>query len=737
LKVATVTAGGSADKAGVKVGDLIVAVEGNPVTNFREFLTELRVGARAEDPRKVGDKVKVTVKQGDKEKTVELVLVETQIQFGGGGGGPQRGASGNRPYGMGLGGQQANVQGRQGKDGYQTGGVYVSKDNGETWTRVNSLNPRPMYFSVVRVDPSDDKTLYVLADTPTPIYRSTDGGATFTNVQTARGVHADAHAYWVNPKDGRHMIIGCDGGWYVTYDKCATWEHLNNFALGQFYHVAVDNRKPYRVYGGLQDNGSWGGPSQTLRRYGPINEDWGYVSGGDGFVCRVDPTDPDLVYSESQGGAISRRNYRTGESASIRPRRDQNAEPLRFNWNTPFILSNHNPSIFYCGAQYVFRSVKKGDDLKQISPELTRSKKGSMTAIAESPLTPDVLWAGTDDGFLWVSRDNGNKWENVTANVEKAGLPGPHRWVATIEPSREKAGRCYVAFDGHRSDDDKPYLYVTENFGATWEPIMANLPSFGSTRCLREDITNPNVLYCGTEFGAWVSANMGKSWTKLGVDLPTVAVHEFAQPTVANELVVATHGRSVWVLDVNAIRQLKPDTFKEKATLFTPANAIRWRLGAGAESPYSATDKKFVGRNPFRGAAIEYLLTEKADNVSLKILDVSGRTIRTFQSPPSTAGLHRVTWDLSAPPPPRPAGAPGGGGPGGGGPGGGGGGRFGGGGSQAAPGAYRVVLTVGNKELIQSLTVELDPNAPKDLIAIDRQEEEVEEKEVAKKRIDD
>lgn len=377
VKVGTVTAGGPADKAGIKVGDVIVAINGNPVENFRSFLTELRVGPRAEDPRKAGDKVKVTVKSGGKTREVELVLVDTPMQFGGGGGGVARGASATRPYGLGLGGQQPNVQGRQGKDGVETGGVFVSKNFGDTWERVNSFNPRPMYFSVVRFDPTDDNTLYVLGDTPTPVNRSTDGGKTFTNLASARGVHADAHALWVNPKSGKHLIVGCDGGFYATYDKGATWDHLNTQALGQFYHVAVDNRRPYRVYGGLQDNGSWGGPSHTLRRYGPINEDWGYVNGGDGFVCRVDPTDPDLVYAESQGGAMNRRNFRTGESKMIRPAQVQGLDRYRFNWNTPFLLSHHNPSIFYCGAQYVFRSVKKGDDLKPISPDLTRMPRGA------------------------------------------------------------------------------------------------------------------------------------------------------------------------------------------------------------------------------------------------------------------------------------------------------------------------------------------------------------------------
>ena len=722
LKVASVASGGAADKAGVKAGDIVVSVDGTEVASFRDFLSALRVGPRAgDDARKAGDKVKLVVKQGDKTLDLELALIDTPVpalQAAGG----NRGVTATRPYGMGLGGQQPNAQGRQGKDGFQTGGIYLSKDFGDTWERVNSLNPRPMYFSVVRFDPTDDKTLYVLCDTPSPVYRSTDGGATFETVRTAGGVHADAHALWIDPKNSRHLIIGCDGGFYASYDKAATWDHLNTLALGQFYHVAVDNRRPYRVYGGLQDNGSWGGPSQTLRRYGPVNEDWAYVSGGDGFVCRVDPTDPDLVYAESQGGAINRRNFRTGEAAGIRPPRNQSADPLRFNWNTPFILSSHNPSIFYSGAQFVFRSVKKGDGQQPISPDLTRSKKGSMTALCESPRVPGVVYAGTDDGNVWVTRDDGQKWENVTANLHKAGVPG-FRHVASLEASREKDGRCYVALDAHRSDDDKPYLFVTEDYGATWKPISSNLPAVGSTRVLREDYVNRDVLYCGTEFGAWVSANRGASWTKLGGNLPTVPCHEFAQPTTANELVVATHGRSIWVIDVNALRQMKPDALKADVTLFAPATAVRWRLGAGGESPYSNTDRKFVGTNPYRGATVEYHLAKPAKVVSVRVVDVAGKTVRDFTSPKPgmAAGLNRVQWDLAS-----------------------GGGQAGGGagprrraGGGAAAGVYQVVLTVDGKESRQPLEVELDPNAPKDLVSLDTPLFDEDDEPLPAKRVDD
>ena len=680
VKVAEVPKGGAAEKAGVKTGMTVVGVEGKEVNSFRDYLTELRVSLKLDNPRKAGDKVNVTFQEGDKKAfDAELPLETAETRFPAAGGkGPNPLAA--RPFLIDrtVGGQQVNAQNNQGKDGVQTGGVYVSKDNGDTWTRVNSLNPRPFYFSNVRVDPTDDKTIYVLGDTI--LWRSTDGGSRFESAR-AGTVHPDFHALWIDPKDGRHMILGCDGGFYATYDRGANWDHLNVLALGQFYHVAVDTRKPYRVYGGLQDNGSWGGPSRTLRGTGPSNEDWVFLRGGDGFVCRVDPNDPDWVYSESQNGNIGRQNLKTGEQGGARPRPVKEGEELRFNWNTPFILSSHNSHIFYCGAQYVFRSIARGDNLKPISPDLTRTKQGSMTALAESPKSADVLWAGTDDGALWVTRDGGRDWVNVTDKLKAAGAPGP-RCVSSIEPGRKYEGRCYVCLDGHRSDDDRPYLFVTEDYGQTWKSIVGNLPAFGSTRVLREDITTSEVLYCGTEFGIWASVNRGETWAKISNNLPTVAVHEVAQPTTASEIVIATHGRSVWVVDVASLRQMTPEALKAPATLFAPATVTRWQFAPGS-FPYSRDVRKFYGTNPPAGGFIDYLLTSPAKDVSLKILDVNGKAVRDFKAPATAVGFHRFAW---APP---------------------------------KAGAYRVVLTVDGKEFAQMATAENDPNAPANAVITD------------------
>jgi photosystem II stability/assembly factor-like uncharacterized protein len=752
VRITSLTENGPAAKAGMKVDDLVVAADGKPIDSFRNFMMQMVQGGRS-----AGDKVKFTVQRGEEKRDFDVTL--EALSFGGGGGtigafagrggfGRDMFSSAPRPYGAMYGGQAENVQDRQGPNGHELGGIYKSTDGGESWTRVNSLNHRPMYFSIIRVDPNDENYVYHGA---VSMFMSTDGGKTFKN-HGNNGLHPDIHALWINPKDGRHMVIGCDGGFYSTYDRMNHWDHLNHYAIGQFYHVAVCNKRPYWVYGGLQDNGSWGGPSHVFHANGPINEDWISVAGGDGFVMRVDPFDSDLVYYESQDGNMARRNIRTGESSSIRPREFgtqqrgfgggpgfggpggpaggqqstfnwsvpalygiwgvpvpaptqdllRRASEHRWNWNTPFVLSHHNPRIFYCAGNFVFRCLKRGDNPRQISPEITRTKRGSATALAESPRNSDVLWAGTDDGALWVTRDGGETWSDVTSRV---GLPKP-LWVSTIEASRFADGRAYVCFDGHRSDDDNPYLYVTEDYGQTWKPITSNL-TWGSTRCLREDVQNPNLLYCGTEFAAWVSANRGQTWTKLNNNLPTVAIHEIAVHPTAGEIVAATHGRSVWVLDVTPLRQMTAEAIKANAFLYQPNTAVRWRSEPSRFSMYGNGSKRFMGQNAPAGAQIFYSLSKKPEKISLKIVDISGKTVRDLQAR-NSVGLHRISWDLSGTSP-RGEGGPGGGG----GRRGGGGGfaaMFGGGGGPAvAPGAYRVVLTVDGQELSQAVKVEADP----------------------------
>jgi photosystem II stability/assembly factor-like uncharacterized protein len=691
VTIGGVSESGPAVRAGLKPGDIILAIDDKAVKATAD-LGELMA------TKKAGDKVKLAYLRGKTKNTLEVELASNVT------------TDPARPHamvmgGLSLGGQRANIQDQQGAVATDTGGLYKTTDGGENWTRLNSFNPRPFYFSVVRVDPTDENTLYILG---IDLHRSTDGGKTFKPDNINKGVHSDQHAMWINPKDGRHMILGTDGGFYVSYDKAANWDHMGHAgAYGQFYHVTVDNRTPYRIYGGLQDNGSWSGPSRSERWPGPINADWQTVSWGDGFVCRVDPNDPDVVYSESQDGNILRTNLRTGAVTAIRPQSGPGLQPFRFNWNTPFILSAHNSSIFYSAGNYVFRSVKRGTTLQAVSPEITLTKRGTGTALSESPRNPDIVWAGTDDGGIWVTKDGCKTWKNVSDKFNPgpisttpaspvASAPGGF-WVTSIEASKYVDGRCYVVFDAHRSNDDQPHVFVTEDFGETWKSLKANLP-VGSTRVLREDIVNQNLLYLGTEFGCYASIDRGGVWTRINgsTGLPTVAVHEFAQPTTANDLVVATHGRSVWVLDVTPLRQLTTEVVKGKTALLSPSAVIQWkRVGT---PPFFESTRAFYGQNGPRGANIDYVIGKKAQKAGIKILDVAGKTVAEF---PATTepGYYRYNWDLR---------------------------RSGGPVRTAASVDYRIVLTVDGTEHVQTLTVEPDPNTPRSGTSTGDTETEVE-----------
>ncbi|WP_152050673.1 VPS10 domain-containing protein [Tautonia marina] len=654
---------GPAARAGLEPGDVITAIDGSNVETYQDLIDILR-------SKHAGETVTINARRGDEGKTFMVTFDARRTQEG-----PRL------PFAASLGGQLENKQDEQGAEGFETGGVFKSTDGGDTWTRINSLNPRPMYFSKIRVDPSDEQRIYVLG---VALHRSEDGGKTFT-ADGAQGVHADHHAMWIDPRDGRHIILGNDGGTYVTYDRCEQWDHLNHLALGQFYHVAIDPRRLYSAYGGLQDNGTWGGPVATRNGQGPTNEDWIRVGGGDGFRCRVDPDDPDLIYYTSQYGALQRVNLRTGERGSIRPPRSEGGR-YRWNWNTPFILSNQNPRIYYAAGNYVFKSLDRGNDLRIISPEITRTDRGSATALGESPVDGEVLYVGTDDGKLWVTRNGGGDWTDVT---EALGLPGP-RGISTIEPSRFEAGRCYVAVDGHRNDDDNPYLFVTEDYGQTWEPITGNLRR-GSTRCLREDVKNPALLYCGTEFALWFSVDRGESWQSLNSNLPTVAIHEIAVHPTAGEIVAATHGRSLWVLDVTPLRELTEEVRNAKAHLYQPLPAVRWKR----EPIRGGTNRKFYGENPTTGGVLYYSLTEEAKQIALTVVDAAGQTVQPLNAT-RQPGLHRVVWDLTR----RPEG----------------GRRFTAGrgsrGTPVPPGTYGIILEVDGEPFRQTIRVDQDPALP-------------------------
>lgn len=1080
-RLTQITESGPADQAGLKVGDVVVRVGAEPVFSYQGLVGAIR-------KHKSGQTTTLQVARERKGIDFDVIFGGRPETPEGPAPGGAPGAPGSpapqpltqqqeegtqgppTPFSSGLGGQVENVQDQQGEKGYEYGGVYRSNDGGQTFTRINSVNPRPMYYSEIRVDPSDDNYVYVLG---TSLYRSKDGGKTFTD-DGGSGIHVDHHALWVDPADGRHMLIGNDGGLYRTYSRMDQWEHLNHAAIGQFYHVGLDPRRDYFAYGGLQDNGSWGGPSRSRFGGGPLNQDWFRVGGGDGFVCLVDPNDVDQIYFESQNGGMGRVNLRTGERGFSRPRPERGIQ-YRFNWRTPFILSHHNSRIFYSAGNYVFRSWNQGNNSLRISPEITRTDQGSATVLAESWQNADVLYAGTDDGLLWVTRDGGRQWDNLTdfpierkdvkkaeeekkaegekkgevtapekdiegtgwfgpstkpattppptralamggetsapgeprmpptgsakppaaaepsaaaatppaaasvpgapgsqpapgtpnapptelppmfqqmdangdgalareevpermagmfdrmdadgdgritaaemqaargrfgagapgrgrgqgfepsggarsgggepggapggpgrgadrpsgggdpagvagsaqtpaeppnitespkpaavfdplsgewkarltstqvppgqgeftimlkldaenaisgtvisqmgesvitegrlesgtgkvafsaeregvaiafsallkenkldgtldinngmmtmefsaeratpavaaapaASAESGGsaapaastgpspaaptgqapapagkalaelLPGP-RWVSAIETSRFRDGRVYVTLDGHRSDDDAPYVFVSEDGGQTWRSLTGNLTNAaGSTRIIREDRVNENLLYLGTEFGAWVSIDRGGSWTRLRGEFPTVAVHEFAIHEAADEVVAATHGRSLWVLDVAPLRQTTAEVLAKDVHLFAPSPAIFWRDEPGRGD--SGGTQQYAGDNPTQGAVIYYALKRATPGITLTILDWRGEPVRTLEAP-GAQGLNRVVWDLRQ----DAQGGPGPGGPGG------QRGRFARG-RLAPEGQYLVRLRAAGMKQEQPLRLERDP----------------------------
>ncbi len=1020
-RITDVVEGSPAAKSGLKAGDIVIQVNGKFVYSYSEFLAALRRNV-------AGDEVDLLLSRDRIQEQVTITLGNRPRPRG------REGRPRNSEFTGTLGGQAENLQGQQGGENeHEFGGVYMSRDAGVTWERINTLNPRPMYYSQVRVDPVKRDHLYVLG---TSLYRSSDGGEKF-NSDGGNGTHPDHHAMWIDPRDGRHMILGNDGGIYVTWDRMDTWEHLNKVAIGQFYHVGIDHTRDFKAYGGLQDNGSWGGPAQNGNG-GPGNTDWFRVGGGDGFITHVDPTDADQIYFESQNGAMGRVNFRTGDRGFIRPQPPRGTR-YRFNWKTPFILSPHNPQIHYSAGNYVFRSISKGDNVEAISPEITNTVKGAGSAISESPVTAGVVYVGTTDGAVWVTRDGGQKWEEIFVQKEKGGeeeeqevesessstpdsdsmdhvaadaaklsttgrgtitrlagfvsmaiqeddpvsgvwkarmladeipagqgeftlelklnddhtiegraqspmgeididegtwsadsgefkfqvsseeagfdaevtgsirdgkmsgeivggdgqfrvdfealreeptedepaemteaggdepetsgdepktsgdepktteaesgeakqteetpqeestesdkpviaaaddpvtgawegrfisdlmqgdraalkmslrktdegkitgwyetrqgggeivegqfdkekgsitfsgqsersdldfsgsltgdtikgdveivgreftfefeikrtsttfaatesekpeqapargdrlgdlIPGP-RWVSSLEASRHSAGRVYITLDGHRSNDDEPYVFVSENHGKTWSGLRGNLPvNAGSTRVIREDIENENLLFLGCEFSAWVSIDRGKSWTRFGGGLPTVAVHDFAIHPTSGEIVAGTHGRSLWVADISPLRQLDPDALESPVLLLKPNSVVRWN---DPRSYGSVGNHSFSGDNPDGNAEIFYYLGERTQNVYLTVEDSRGSLVRSFDGEGSQ-GLHRIEWDLR-----RQSADEGGGGPG-----------F----RRAAgvgTGQYLVTLSAGGREFRELLEIEADPARP-------------------------
>jgi photosystem II stability/assembly factor-like uncharacterized protein len=709
-------------------------------------------------------------------------IIYAQIEVGASGG---TGAGVNDDGSLQTPGQGRGGGGGGGRGGQQEepppdpnkSGIWRSEDGGKTWHFRSNNNNRPMYYSNIRVDPNNPEIVYT---TGANAYKSVDGAKTFDNMGGQS--HGDHHQIWIDPRNSNHLLIGNDGGFDVSYDQGETWEEISLMAVGQFYAISADMRKPYYVCGGLQDNGSWCGPSAVRNNSGIMNHHWYRVGGGDGFYTANDPRDYTIGYSESQDGNTNRYDLRTGGSRSIRPsapmspeqrRRMQELQEqgggrgggfgggrggnpegnivpppapgtqFRFYWSTPYILSSHNPDVVYLGGDRLFKSTNRGDtwsasaDLtnnigRNDRPIMGADGKAPMASkhdgaasysniitIGESPLTPDVVWVGTNDGNVQVSRDAGATFKNVVGNLQ--GVP-KETHVSRVEPGHFEAGTCYVTFDGHRTDDHKPYVYVTRDFGATWTSISSNLP-IGHVNVIREDPRNRNLLYLGTEYAFYISLNGGKEWKPFMTGLPYVRIDDILVHPRDNDLIVGTHGRSIWIIDdITPLQQLSEAVTSTDAYLFHPRAATRWLEDTQAGVGFGAA-KHFRGQNPQGGATIGYYLkSAPSGDVKITIANVNGQVVRELEGT-KFAGINRVQWNLQPNPPPqgqregRGGEARGGEGRGGG-RGGGGGGRGGRGGrggggfvaadNAVAPGTYVVKLSVGGKELMSTVLVEAD-----------------------------
>lgn len=603
------------------------------------------------------------------------------------------------------------------------GTLYRSDDRGDTFKQVSkqtNIVSRGFYYTHVRIDPTNENHVYAVAST---LFESIDGGKSFRSI-TGK-THIDYHAFWQDTKNPKRIWVGEDGGIAVTYDGAEIWEPVYNIPLGQFYQIHADNRLPfYYVMGGLQDNGTWTGPSRTREPAGIMNDDWRMVSFGDGFYIINNPDDPELYISESQGGNILRTDFRTREQQEVNPwgrgSGDGPAagEKYRFNWNAPIVLSPHDKNTIYFGGNVVFKSTDFGKTWEQISPDLTTNDPEkqkdaggpvafenstaeyhtTIISLAESPVQKGQIWAGTDDGNLQLTTDGGKTWTNTIRNIRGLAANSP---VSHVEPSRTNAQTAYVTFDRHMFDDFRPYVFKTSDLGKSWQDVTGNLPSRAYLQVVREDPKNPGLLYAGTEIGLFASYTGGREWMALNLkNLPNVSVHDILVHPRENDLILATHGRSVWILDdATPIQGMTSGILNSNAHLFPIRTGLRF---ASRFTRYGIGDKTFTGPNPAYGTLITYYLKDKPDDKTtfkIQVLDENGKLVQELNKPSNEKGLNRATWNLRyggaevrRPPseeettftgPPR--------------------------GPQVLPGTYRVKLTIGDKTFEEKVDVRLDP----------------------------
>jgi photosystem II stability/assembly factor-like uncharacterized protein len=526
------------------------------------------------------------------------------------------------------------------------GQIFRSADGGKRWTKITgdkSIGGRPgYYYGQIRVDPTDEKRIYVLS---VPVHMTTDGGKTWKS--GVSGIHVDHHALWINPNNPRHLMLGNDGGLHISYDYGATWDHINHLSISQFYAVAVDMSDPYWIYGGTQDNGTWAIPSRSTNSDGVQNRHSAKVNGGDGFFVQIDPLDPAVMYSESQFGRITRQNLRTGERKGINPKVERGSPALRHNWSSPILLSAHNHHTVYFGSQYLHKSTNRGDDWRTISADLTTSDPKKLqgdvphctiTTIAESPKRAGTLWVGTDDGKVWVTKTDGRRWTDLTDRFEQ--MPA-QLWVSRIEASSADPDTAYVAFTGYREDIRDAYLYLTTDSGETFRDISNNLPQ-EPINVIREHPRNKHVLFVGTEFGVFTSLNGGASWHPLDNRLSTVPCHDLIVHPRESDLILGTHGRGIFVMDIAPLEDLSAEVLAKDFHVFPATDGFKQGRGFS---------RGWIGARTWKAESLTtdptfsyYLRQDSSEKVSLQVLDGAGKAVYTSSSNKNTAGLHRVSW---------------------------------------------------------------------------------------------
>ena len=599
---------------------------------------------------------------------------------------------------------------------HRKGGIFRSTDNGVTWEKRTEYNAGAMYYGDIYADPKNVDRIYI----PDVIFQVSDDGGKTMHSLGQRNMHVDNHIIWVDPSNTNHMMVGNDGGLYRSFDGAATWTFFENLPLAQYYDVDVDNAVPfYNVYGGLQDNNSLGGPSRTRSQHGILNQDWFVTHGGDGFVSRVDPEDPNTIYAELQHGVLVRYDKRTGERVGIQPQEEKGGPPARWNWDSPFIISPHSHTRLYFGAQMLYRSDDRGNSWRTVSPDLTRqidrntlammgrvwgpdavakntstALYGNISAIAESPRKEGLIYVGTDDGLVQVTENAGANWRKPD---RIPGVPA-NGYIARIRASQHDANTVYVAVENHQHGDFAPYLLKSTDAGFTWTSIAGDLPARGSVYAIAEDHVDPRLLFAGTEFGAYWSKDGGQHWSKIA-GVPTIAVREIAIQKRENDLVLGTFGRGVYIVDdYSPLRTTTAATLAETATLYPVRDAVMFvpTIQYGMPGKGFQGEMLYTAPNPPYGAVFTYRLkdglktlkqkrsdaeaaaekagqpityptpeqlraeaAEEAPVILLTVSDASGTPIRVMTGPVEK-GLQRVAWDLRQPahelPPNRPRG---------------------------------------------------------------------------------